>query len=1395
MATLAIAAAGTAAGGVAGGLVGGPPGAVLGAQAGFLGGRVLGGILSPPDSGLQKPNTDDIRVTSSAIGRPIPVPNGTQQIAGQYIWASKVRAKKRTVSVGTGYSTGTTIWKLFGDFALSLGEGPIGGVPRIWANNDLIFDISDGNVGPALHAAFIEAAAAFPDELTLTDTEAIELEGLDFGRVRIYLGSETQLPDPLIQQDERIADALGLSDPADAVSAFRGLAYVVFQDFPFQITGNAFGQFLFEVAETVTPAFPATTVTGGPMDHDRLAWGPDLDTLHSDPRLGGTIYRASSLGKTSDNPTAVPLALEAAGEEPMAHVGPFVDGDNIYTEALNLGRQIRRYSRTTGGKTLGPSVGVGSALDPLHAVEYPNGFAPESVLVNQTGGELHVFRARDLAVWASMDYAAIMGFGEWSAAPPKVVDGAVWYGWQPSVAATDSTVARLLEIAPLSGGLVAQHSIVTASPPASDDFADGFGHIAYDALTHSLLLETGGKLRRFSLTDQAVDGEVTYGGALAADNNAAMRMGPWEGKLWLQTGLGDGIAEIDTVAMKVVRTITPSSDFSISISNNTPLYDPRQHAVILAGDDTYWIFLDRIAGAATTLKAIADKACDKCNIAAGERNTTPLAAVPVVGAPWGQRLTGRKALEPHAPAFDMDVRLSGFLLDFFLHGGASVRTIPEDQLGAAASGDGSARAPILVETRDGELTLPQQVDVIALDRLTDYAPTVPQPARRASELVETRDVLTVELPIVFDGPDQPARIAQRLLAQAWARRWKITAFVPHPQIAVEPGDVVTPTVDGVGRDMLVERRTLGANMVIELEGVSEDPEASLSTVTGATWAGFTPQAIGGVPTSQLFLLDSVLLRDRDVGLVRFAAVAPATEVGWSGAEIQESTDGGVSFPTVVDVFGPDEAADWGITLTALPDHSTVCIDETASFDVRMRRGVLTSTTRSGILNLANPLLVGPCEGPFELIQFRDVTSLGGDDYRLGGILGGRRGSDTLAAGHGAGELVLVPSEAWLHRLAAESGEIGQAKVFAAVTLGSLVETSNRKSQTFRGNSLKPYPPSRVKATGGGAADLVGSFNLRTITGGKWRDRVDVQHYESSLEVELDVLDEAGAVVRTITKTASAAGSLVDVAGRSFTYKVADFQADFPLGGPFGRHVFDLVVVQIGATVGRGWERTTRVDTTPNPLTANAHLANVKFLSRFDRDPPIDQSPSGHSITNGGTITAGASVFPGRAALDLAALQQATAPDHADFTLAALEHTIAFWMFLRGTGGGQNWVNHHKNPGARGWSIAGTPTAVSYSYSTDGSNNFVTNRTFPASIAGRWSHHALTRDSSDDWRYFLDGAQQGAAVALAGASFFDNGEPLRIGGGAFDGIIAELLIAHTAIWTSDFDPPGAPWAHY
>jgi hypothetical protein len=167
---------------------------------------------------------DDLFIQSSSYGRVIPILFGTFRIAGNIIWAMPIKEILSTelINIGGGgggfikgllsgsYSSSSTIEKktynYYINIAIGICEGVVDSLIRIWADNILL-----------------------------------DLNKLKY---RFYDGSDDQLPDNLI------SSTINKEDPS-ACPAFRGLCYIVIEDFHINPYGNRIPNFTFEVKRSL----------------------------------------------------------------------------------------------------------------------------------------------------------------------------------------------------------------------------------------------------------------------------------------------------------------------------------------------------------------------------------------------------------------------------------------------------------------------------------------------------------------------------------------------------------------------------------------------------------------------------------------------------------------------------------------------------------------------------------------------------------------------------------------------------------------------------------------------------------------------------------------------------------------------------------------------------------------------------------------------------------------------------------------------------------------------------------------------------------------------------------------------------------------------------------------
>ena len=188
------------------------------------------------------------------------------------------------------------------DLAIGICEGPIDGIRRIWADADLIYDASDDET---LYERFLGGevdTSTFLEEIATTFAEVLAgiramSAQLNF---ELYLGTEDQLPDPTIQEYENVGYVVNV------VPAYRGLAYIVFNDFQLEKFGNRIPNFRFEVVSNGT-AVECGAYTGGHLE-------PWLPGVTQDPRNYLNVHQYHSGDAGAEWHDTIEAALAEVGD-------------------------------------------------------------------------------------------------------------------------------------------------------------------------------------------------------------------------------------------------------------------------------------------------------------------------------------------------------------------------------------------------------------------------------------------------------------------------------------------------------------------------------------------------------------------------------------------------------------------------------------------------------------------------------------------------------------------------------------------------------------------------------------------------------------------------------------------------------------------------------------------------------------------------------------------------------------------------------------------------------------------------------------------------------------------------------------------------------------------------
>lgn len=289
---------------------------------------MLGGVVGSMLEGQETqskfgPRLGDLTVTNSAYGSMVPMVWGTARIAGNVIWAADMVETGHTSGGGGGKGGGgggsqTTTYTYSDSFALSLGEGPIVGLRRIWLNGVVWWEIKPTP--------------------TIDVGSATWVQGLGF---KFYSGDETQLPDPTIES------YLGVGN----VPAYRGQAYLVFTDLQLADYGNRIPNVTVEVVRngaTTVSLKKISSITGPSGNYgSKIVMGDRMFALN-----GANVNVYSIAGNTTPVlEKTIPMGFTVVWIAVLGGDLLVWGGGNVLRYGVKFGSTLELYSTTPGTAT------------------------------------------------------------------------------------------------------------------------------------------------------------------------------------------------------------------------------------------------------------------------------------------------------------------------------------------------------------------------------------------------------------------------------------------------------------------------------------------------------------------------------------------------------------------------------------------------------------------------------------------------------------------------------------------------------------------------------------------------------------------------------------------------------------------------------------------------------------------------------------------------------------------------------------------------------------------------------------------------------------------------------------------------------------------------------------
>ena len=197
---------------------------------------------------IEGPRLNQFHLLTSRDGAPMARPYGRVRLAGQVIWASRLKETAAETQTGGKGGGSQTNYSYTMSFAMGLCEGVIQSVDQIWVNG-----------------------APLP-------TRDLNM--------RVYYGDDEQNADPIIAAVE-----------PGPVPAFRGTAYIVFEDFPLDDYGGRL------------PQFNAQVTRLPPRSNDRPRLETQITGVHLLPSSGEFAYSPAIVEDISNPGTSTPVNM------------------------------------------------------------------------------------------------------------------------------------------------------------------------------------------------------------------------------------------------------------------------------------------------------------------------------------------------------------------------------------------------------------------------------------------------------------------------------------------------------------------------------------------------------------------------------------------------------------------------------------------------------------------------------------------------------------------------------------------------------------------------------------------------------------------------------------------------------------------------------------------------------------------------------------------------------------------------------------------------------------------------------------------------------------------------------------------------------------------------------
>ena len=976
-----------------------------------------------------------ISFSTSAYGTDLPIVFGSDKLTGNVFWASPVR--KTLLSATEFYQTI--------DFAFGLCEGEINGLLRMWLGEKLIIDNSANvDVNGIIQAAADGFIAGSSVDLTDPNGPLRNLAATARQtRITVFTGSEHQLPEGVMVS----------RDGYDQVPGYRGLAYVLFENFIVadtsipnifcEVTSNTANDFprLYGVQSTtpvlfdvptgdvvlVDPSYDITHVSSkktSPATDGITTWNNnDLSRLSEDDiktTLGGVniIWKSARLLPL----TGFLILPESNGNPGTLRVwNPF---GRVITDTFGPGGGIAGHNLVTGMATVGQGSITFTSLDPITGapIDVFMGFGDTNSSIGfatiNDAGKINFVSTLNNALPAdsgrSVHYPVNTALYE---ASPTFFDGAPTLGQHVfmCVHAVNATTQVQMVRCTVQSEKTTPKATLTApilttvqTIPTSDLIGTGFAHdtslILVDPKDNCLVIFT----RSASYFDGLIWKWNPFTGAIVwktqTDNYLTAGQGSNSAYLagstyaWIgQSGVGINVLDMKAGTVTQKAALTSSQNLPVNAGGGqffNGVENTITYVSTAAGKHIVKTYLDRITRQTIDLSTIVRLLLERVGLQKTDMDVVDLSGLSLNGYTIHSRQTLRTSFAELGQAFTYDVIESNGRVKYKTRGGAVVETVDKKYLGEIEDMGWFAAED------QNDISKYRKINLTYRDLGREYkdntqAIILP---RYGSETFDNDAAIDVKVPIVLEAV-VAKKLAEILLYSKVTADTSYRFSLPQRFTHLDPGDVIDVGLSDTDTATTVRIRklTVGADRSVVVEASKEDTDIYNDQVNlfGAL-GDYDPSIFQTMPSRVDSLIMDIPYLSSDDAAASLNTLYLNTVFlnNRPNASIKNDVTITVDGKTEYTIPKPNNFPTWGyVTAAPSPTGSLFTTDYTRSFTVRLvsTTGVsIASTTLDTALSLDQ---VNLCYCAGELFQFISATDNLNGTWTLTGLHRGKLGTD------------------------------------------------------------------------------------------------------------------------------------------------------------------------------------------------------------------------------------------------------------------------------------------------------------------------------------------------------------------------------------------------------------------